>query len=537
MTTPDLHVPVLIVGGGYAGLASSLFLSHHGVHCLLVDRHAGVSLQGRARAINPRTMEIYHAFGVAPAVYEAGKPFENDAGVVRCAALAGEWYWLHEQDGPRSWPDLSAEQFVLADQSAVEPVLMEAARAGGADQWFNTQMMSFEPDSDWVRAVIEHRETGQRRTVRADYLIAADGQRSSIREQLGITRTGPGVVRSFVVIVFRGDLSELVSRRAILWFIVNPTVGVTVLVPTAEPGRWGIGVQYDPAQESPSDFTADRCVAVIQAALGRSGIPIEVEDITSWEQGVAVADRFRSGRVFLAGDSAHVWSPTGGIGANTGVQDAHNLAWKLAAVIGGWAAPRLLDSYEAERWPIATELAQLTEQRQARRTGSHPKDDRAEDLLWTLGQRYWSDAIIGAEHDTVFGDELDLHAQAGTRAPHLWLGHNGARIASHDLFHDAFVLLTGSAGASWCDAAIRIADRSSVPLRAYRVGPAAKQVDLVDLDDQWLARYGIATTGAVLVRPDGYVAWRNPQVADNSAAVLTKALRSLGVCGFSIPSG
>lgn len=266
----DEHVPVLIVGGGYAGLASSLFLSHHGVHCLLVDRHAGVSLQGRARAINPRTMEIYRAFGVAPAVYEAGKPFENDAGVARCEALAGEWYWLHDQDGLLSWPD-----------------------------------------SDGVSAVIEHRETGQRRTVRADYLIAADGQRSSIREQLGITRTGPGVVRSFVVIVFRADLSELVSRRAILWFIVNPTVGVTVLVPTAESERWGIGVQYDPAQESPSDFAADRCVAVIHAALGKSGIPIEIEDITSWEQGVAVADRFRSGRVFLAGDSAHVWSPNG----------------------------------------------------------------------------------------------------------------------------------------------------------------------------------------------------------------------------------
>ncbi|HZA17027.1 MAG TPA: FAD-dependent monooxygenase [Pseudonocardiaceae bacterium] len=238
--------------------------------------------------------------------------------------------------------------------------------------------------------MIEHRKTGQRRTVRADYLIAADGQRSASREQLGITRTGPDVVRSFVVIVFRADLSELMSRRAILWFIVNPTVGVTVLVPTAEPGRWGIGVQYDPAQKSPADFTTDRCVTLIHAALGESGIPIKIEDITFWEQGVAVADRFRSGCVFLVGDSAHVWSPTGGIGANTGVQDAHNLAWKLAAVIGGWAAPSLLDSYEAERWPIATELARLTEQRQARRTGSNPKDDRADDLLWTLGQRYWS---------------------------------------------------------------------------------------------------------------------------------------------------
>ncbi|MGH3811716.1 MAG: FAD-dependent monooxygenase [Pseudonocardiaceae bacterium] len=461
MTTYDEHVPVLIVGGGYSGLASSLFLSHHGVHSLLVDRHTGVSMHGRARAINPRTMEIYRAFGVALAVYEAGKPFENDAGVVRCETLAGEWYWLFEQDRPRSWPDLSAGEFTLADQNTVEPVLIEASRARGADQRFATQMVSFEPGSDGVSAVIEHRETGQRRTVRADYLIAADGQRSSIREQLGITRTGPGVVRSFVVIVFRADLSELVSRRAILWFIVSPTVGVTVLVPTAEPGRWGIGVQYDPAQESPADFGAERCVAVIHGAFGRCDIPVEIEDITSWEQSVAVADRFRSDRVFLVGDSAHVWSPAGGIGANTGVQDAHNLAWKLAAVIGGWAGPSLLDSYEPERWPIATELARLTELRQERRTGSNPQDDRADDLLWTLGQRYWSGAIIGAEHDTVFGAELDLRAQTGTRAPHLWLERDVARISGHDLFHDTFVLLTGSAGASWFDAATRVARSGS----------------------------------------------------------------------------
>lgn len=197
MMTYDVDVPVLIVGSGYAGLASSLFLSHHGVQSLLVDRHRVVSPHGRACLVNPRTMEIYGAFGVASAVYEAGKPFENDAGVVRCENMAGEWSWLSEQDRPRSWSDVSAAEFNLADQNAVEPVLIEAARAREASQWFNTQMVSFEPESEGVSAVIEHRETGQHRSVRADYLIAADGQRSAIRDQLRITRTGPGVVRSF----------------------------------------------------------------------------------------------------------------------------------------------------------------------------------------------------------------------------------------------------------------------------------------------------------------------------------------------------
>ncbi len=527
MTTHDERVPVLIVGGGYAGLASSLFLSAHGVRSLLVDRHSGVSVQGRARGINPRTMEIYRAFGLAPAVHAAGKPFEQDAGGVRAETLAGEWYWLFEQDAPRSWPDLSAGEFNLADQNAVEPVLRSATVARGADQRFDTELVSFEQDPDGVSAVIEDRETGRRRNLRAEYLIAADGQRSPIRERLGITRTGPGVVRSFVSVVFRADLSELVTRRAILWFIVNPTVGVTVLTTTADPARWALGIQYDPERETAADFTAERCAAVIHGAIGRPDIPVEVEDVTAWEQGVAVADRFSSGRVFLVGDSAHVWSPAGGIGANTGVQDAHNLAWKLATVVSGGADPRLLDSYQDERQPVATELAWRTEQRQERRTGSNPEDDVADDQLWIFGQRYASAAVRGPQPESVFAERLDLRAQPGTRAPHLWLDRIGERIAVHDLFSDEFVLLTGSAGTAWVDAANDLAERSSVRLRAYRVGAAGERVDLVDVEGRWPQRYGVGDHGAVLVRPDGYVAWQAPQSVDDPGDALGEALEAI----------
>ena len=186
--TPEEHVPVLIVGGGYAGLAASLFLSNQSARSQLVDRHPGVSIQGRARGINPRTIEIYRALGLAEAVREAGKPFQGDNGIVRCQTLAGEWEWIFEAEAPTSFPEWSAGEFVMADQNSVEPVLVQAVRDRGADLRFDTPLVSFEAAADGVAAMVADRATGEQRTIRADYLIAADGNRSPIREQLRIAR-------------------------------------------------------------------------------------------------------------------------------------------------------------------------------------------------------------------------------------------------------------------------------------------------------------------------------------------------------------
>jgi 2-polyprenyl-6-methoxyphenol hydroxylase-like FAD-dependent oxidoreductase len=511
------EVPVLVVGGGLVGLAASMFLAEHGVRHLLVDKHPEIRLQGRARGINARTMEIYRAFGIADAVHEAGRPFADDAGGVRCETLAGEWQWMFPPDAPTSFPEHTAGNFSLADQNAVEPVLIKAATSRGAEQLFETELVSLEQAEDGVTAVIKERRSGQRRTVRAGYVIAADGRRSPIREDLGITRTTQGQPLNFVSIVFEADLSELVERRAILWFIVNAAVGVAVLTTTAEPGRWALATGYDPATQSPDDFTPDRCVELINGALGRTDLPVTVLDATPWTQEVAVADHYRDGRVFLAGDAAHTWSPAGGIGANTGVQDAHNLAWKLAAVIEGWAPPSLLDSYQVERHPVARVLADLTELRQSRRAGHNPEDDEIDDLHWALGQRYDSAAAGAAGHDAVFADALDLHGQPGTRAPHLWLTRAGERIAVHDLFARSFVLLTGPAGEAWS-----AVDRPGVPLRTYRIG-----TDLLDVEEKFAERYRLAPDGAVLIRPDGYVAWRWETQPGRPADALQEAFSAL----------
>ncbi|WP_327581759.1 FAD-dependent monooxygenase [Nonomuraea sp. NBC_00507] len=507
------ETPVLIVGGGYAGLASALLLAHQGVRCVLVDRHPGASILGRARGINQRTMEIYRPLGLEQAVTEAGRPFAEEGGVARCTTLADEWQWIIAGDFPRALPELTAAEFCMADQSSVEPILAAAARDRGAELLFNTQCTAVAPDADGVTVEAEDRATGERHTFRARYVIAADGYSGTIREWLGIPRGGFRRLRDNISFVIRADLSDIITKRALFWIIGGPgTAASGGFISHALPNHWGVALSYDPAEESPADFSDERCAAAAKALIGRD-VPVEIVSKAAWTEAVAVADRFRDGRVFLVGDAAHVWPPAGAMGANSAVQDAHNLAWKLAAVLAGRASDALLDTYEAERRPVALELADLTVRSQAARLGSPPEHDPMDAILCILGQRYRSTATLGAEHETVFGDTVEQPAQPGVRAPHLWLDLDGRRIGVHDLFHDSFVLLCGPAsGEAWARAADKVEG-----LRAYRVG-----ADLIDLEDAWRARYGDAA--AVLVRPDGYVAWRTEGATADPGAQLANAL-------------
>ncbi|WP_320065184.1 FAD-dependent oxidoreductase [Micromonospora sp. RTGN7] len=516
----DERTQVLIVGGGYAGLAAALFLSHQGVRTLLVDRHPAVSVQGRARGINQRTMELYRPYGLEPAIRAAGRPFDDEAGVVRCETLAGEWSWLLADDTRKPLPDLTACEFGMADQRAVEPLLIRAAHDRGADIRFGTRCDSVTVDADGVTAVLG--TAGGSGTVRADYLIAADGFRGTIGPAHGITRAGPGITQSWVTFVIRAELSSIVTQRAMFWIVVNDRIGQGSFLTTSEPDQWAVSVSYDPAVESGADYTPQRCARLAAEVLGVD-VPVEVLDVAAWEEAVEVADRYRNGRVFVVGDSAHVWPPAGAMGANAAVQDAHNLAWKLAARLRGQAEERLLDSYEDERRPVALALADITVRRQrARFGGGDPGFEDVDDVLLTLGQRYRSTAMLGVRHDGGYGADLPADAAPGTRAPHLWLDRAGERITVHDLCHDSFVLLTGAAGGAWAGAAQRCAARTGVPLLAYRIG-----TDLTDVEGVWESRYGCSADGAVLLRPDGYVAWRGGGPVDGRAEVLAGVLREI----------
>lgn len=522
--TYDETTPVLVVGGGYAGLASSLFLAHHGVASVLVDRHPGGSVQGRARGINQRTMEIYRPLGVEAPIRRAGRPFDDEAGVVRCETLGGEWTWLLGDDTRKPLPELTPAEFVMADQRSVEPILIDAARERGADIRFGTRCVSVEPDEDGVTAVVEEVATGARRTVRARYLVAADGFRGRIREQIGVDRAGPGVTQNWVTFVVRADLTAIIRQRAMFWIVVNDELGLGSFLTTSVPDQWAMSVSFDPARTPAETFTAARCRELARSFLGDDR-PVEVLDVAAWEEAVGVADRFRAGPVFLVGDAAHVWPPAGAMGANAAVQDAHNLAWKLAGVLSGWAGEGLLDTYQAERRPVALALADITVARQRARFGEEPATEDVDDVLCTLGQRYRSTATPGATHGAVYGRELARRAEPGLRAPHLWLDRAGQRWSVHDLCHDAFVLLTGAPAVHWDGVGSLVARELSVPLRAYRIVPAAAGGDLADVEGVFADRYDAA--GATLLRPDGHVAWCSGPAVDDPAAALREALRTV----------
>jgi putative polyketide hydroxylase len=492
---------VLIVGGGYAGLASALFLADQGVPALLVDRHPAVSVQGRARGINQRTMELYRPLRLAEAIRDAGRPFDDEAGVVRCHTLAGDWQWLLDDDTRKPLPELTPADFVMADQRSVEPLLADAARQRGAGLRFGTRCRTITADDDGVTAIVEDVRSGVQRTIRCRYLIAADGFRGTLREQAGIRRDGPGVINSWITALVEADLTAIVRRRAMFWIVVNDEIGSGSFLSTSVPGQWAVSIAYDPATRSAAHFTPRVCADLAHAMIG-ADVPVRVIDVAAWEEAVGVVERYRNGRVLLVGDAAHVWPPAGAMGANAAVQDAHNLAWKLAAVLRGWAGPALLDSYEAERRPVALALADLTVRRQQARFGAGSEADDVDDILCTFGQRYHSTALAGSRPGPVYGTALTTTAVPGLRAPHLWLAAPGAApVSVHDLCHDAFVLL--STGAAGPVAARRAAADLGVPLRAYRVG-----TDLADVEKAWPVRYAATENESVLIRPDGYVAWR-----------------------------
>ncbi|MDL2354066.1 MAG: FAD-dependent monooxygenase [Pseudomonadota bacterium] len=339
--------------------------------------------------------------------------------------------------------------------------------------------------------------------MRADFLVAADGHRSGVREQMQIAWPVAAPGQHMVSILFDADLSDVIVQHAIFWIVLNKELGFGAFVTIATPGRWSVGVAFDPGRERLEDFDQTRCVGMICAMTGLPDLRCTVINVGCWEQTTAMAQHYRKGRVFPAGDSAHVWPPAGAMDANTGIQDAHKLSWKLALHLRGMADEALLDTYGAERRPVAPALSEFVQKRQKARLSGPPDSDDLDDHTCILGQRYHSDAIIEAASLAVFGKTIARRAEAGARAPHAWLAHQGKRVSTLDLFHDAFVLL--SEDPAWVAAVEGVAKRSGLPVRAFLVGTGAAA--LVDIDHTCHSTYGIGDDCAVVVRPDGYVAW------------------------------
>ncbi|MEV6841477.1 FAD-dependent monooxygenase [Streptomyces sp. NPDC051133] len=539
----DHQVPVLVVGGSLVGLSLSLFLGRLGVPHMLVERHSGTSLHPRGRGNNVRTMELFRAAGVEPDIKAAASLLADNHGILQTPTLAGEaGEWLFREIDPGGGiARFSPTSWCLCSQNDLEPVLLKGARALGGDLRYFHELESFSQDPEGVTAYVRDRDSDDLYTVRADYLVAADGPRSPVRGRLGIGQTGPGDLFANVSVTFRSKLlaDTVGDRRFICCYLTSPEAD-GALLPVDNKEHWVFHAPWHPENgERLEEFTEERLQRHIRLAVGVPDLDVEVTGKASWRAAERVAERYLHDRVLLAGDSAHEMSPTGAFGSNTGIQDAHNLAWKLAAVLDGWAGPGLLETYDAERRPVALATSARASARSVEH--SHPGfapapgvggGKRGGILNVVLGYRYPRGAVVGADPgQQVVPDGMRLTGEPGSRAPHLWLRRSGERLSTLDLYERSLVLLSdagSAAGAAWQAAARRVAETEGVRLDAYRIGAGARAELRYDAEgDDWAAAHGTSADGAVLVRPDGFVAWRTVDAAPAPETELREVVRAV----------
>ncbi len=524
--------PVLIVGAGGAGLSLALLLLQQGIRPLVIERRSDISIYPRARNLNFRTMEVLRGLGLASRVREVGARISQ---VIFKETLASPQEKSFDPATLMEHADaVSPDPFGWhCPQSRLEPLLLAEAQQRGGDVRYSVELLSFEQDETGVSATLQDRKTGEQYVIKSDYLIAADGAHSHIRQALGIPTQGYGVLpEHFIFVYFRAPWQELIAGREADGFMIkNADVEGIFLVAKGDLGMFMI--TYRPALgEALKDFSAEHCKDLVQKALGKADMPVEIVDIAHWQPAENVATQFQHGRVFLVGDAAHTMPAYKGLGVNTAIQSAQNLGWKLALVIRGHAAPQLLATYQEERHPVGRFAARqsLTGPGAAWLSQGTKSENLplAKDLPLfypIVGYCYHSQAILAEDSSEAPRDEIvlleneELTGLPGTRVPHLWLERQGQRISTLDLLDGRFILFSGSQ--AWCAAAAALATSLGIELATCCIGPDA---DVLDPENTWNARMGISSEGAVLVRPDGFVAWRARELAANPQSTLEQVL-------------
>ncbi|MGH3694475.1 MAG: FAD-dependent monooxygenase [Pseudonocardiaceae bacterium] len=523
------RVPVLVVGGGLAGMSAALFLAYHGVASVLAERHRTTSIHPKARGQTPQTMEALRIAGIAEAAIAAGPSGDSRLHITIAESVVGRTLHTIVEDA-LDLSHLSPGGSAMASQERMELILADRATELGAQIRFSTRMEGLTQDAEGVTATLRDTITGQVQTVRADYLIAADGHRSPIRTALGIGTHGRGSLNHYMMWLFEAELGHLIDETTVtLYYLQNPALhgGNGALVTTDHPGRYALAAEYHPDRgEKPGDFTSERATEQIRTAIGIPDLPVRILHSDETEFAARVADRFSAGRVHLIGDAAHVMPPTGGQGGNMALMDGFYLAWKLAMVVKGAAGPGLLASHDAERRPIAELLVEQQYANLVHRMAPHLADGSeaapVDPAALFLGYRYPSGAIVSEPGDdgSLLEDPSAPTGCPGSRAPHVPLVRDGMPISTIDLFGSSFVLLTGSRGQRWRPAADEVAHRLGMQLAVHQIGADG----LADPTGTWAHRYHVTDSDAVLIRPDRSIAWRSTE-HDNPAQSMETALR------------
>jgi 2-polyprenyl-6-methoxyphenol hydroxylase-like FAD-dependent oxidoreductase len=495
----DEEVPVLIVGGSLVGLTTAMLLGHHGVPSLSVERHAGTAIHPRAGHFQLRTMELLRQLGLEERVRTKSlETYSPTGGIIAVESLAGRELATYVKELNEGVEGFSPTVRVFINQDVLEPLLRERALELGATVRNRTEAIALDQDDDGVTVTLRDLDSGAESEVRARYVVAADGNRSPMRTQLGIAMRGYGQLSRSITIYFRADCADLLrDRNHGVLYVHNPELrGFFRLDRTGGTGflvinTVGEDVTQDSAVDVQEGLTQERALEFLRTAIG-TDMPMELVDIAPWQAEANCAERLRAGRVFLAGDAAHVVPPNGGFGGNTGVQDAHNLAWKLAAVVKGDAGPGLLDTFEAERLPLCELMVRQAYARYATRVvperGTEDAEPPVPDIELEIGLVMRSPAILSEDADdgVLHLPPSALDGRPGTRAPHVWLVDGRSTL---DLIGPEFAVLR-PAGATVDDWA-----------------PPGASSYVVDAEP-FAEAYGLSAGGATLVRPDGVIAWR-----------------------------
>ncbi|OZE85227.1 phenol 2-monooxygenase [Rhodococcus sp. 15-649-2-2] len=579
---PDSSVvetDVLIVGSGPAGGSAALLLSTLGIPNIMITKYRWTANTPRAHITNQRTMEVFRDVGIADQVLADATEHGLVGDTVFCTSIAGEEIgrirtWGTGADREADYQLASPCLTVDIPQTYLEPILVKNATMRGTQAQFSTEYLSHVQDADGVSVSVVDRLTGHRYTIRAKYLIGADGARSKVAADIDLPLEGAMDIAGSMNITFKADIAEYVGHRpSVLYWVIQPGSNVggigAGLVRMVRPwNEWLVVWGFDIAQPPPVVNEA-AAIEIVRSLLGMPDLDVEITGTSLWGNNEMYATHLQKGRVFCAGDAIHRHPPSNGLGSNTSIQDSYNLAWKIAAVLKGQAGEALLDTYTAERAPVAErivkranrsgrefadlfhalgvtdakteeEMVERIEERKANTPAGAAKRAALVKAMEIknyefnahgveLGQFYTSSAVVpdGILPEAVRDPDLyyQVSTVPGSHLPHAWVGDNMHKFAMMDLApYDRFTLITGVAGSDWESAADKIGHELGVAVEVVVIGPGR---DVTDLYFDWSRLREVTESGALLVRPDKHICWRAHELAADPEDALRQALTAV----------